>query len=74
MDPVINKTGRALVAIATLGFCLGMIVWLDLYGSPANSLHQSSLSWAWTGVVIGLGALLGNITADAIAQLLTRKS
>jgi hypothetical protein len=73
MDGIINKTGQAVIAIAMIIFCAGMVVLLTRYGSPSNSLHESSLSWAWTGIVIGLGAVLGNISAATIASLLAKK-
>ncbi len=74
MDPIINKTGRAVIAIAIIVFCLGDIVWLQFYGKPDNSLHASSLSWAWWAVTVMSAALGLNVTADVIAQMVTRKT
>jgi sulfite exporter TauE/SafE len=74
MDPTINKTGRAVTALVVLAFCLGTIAWLVAYGSPANSLHQSALSWSYTPLCVALAALGLNVTVDGIVQLLTTKS
>lgn len=71
MDPVINKTGMAVISVAMLLFCASVIVWLILYGVPTNSLHQSALSWAWTAMTVALAALGLNVTA--ILQLMAGK-
>ncbi len=74
MDPIINKTGRAVTALVVLSFCLGTVAWLIAYGSAANSLHQSALSWSYTLLCVAMAALGLNVTVDGIVQLLTAKS
>lgn len=64
---IINKTGKAVVAITLMVFCIVTIIWLLLYGQPGNSLHASALSWSYTVLVVAAGAL-GLDTA--IAKLL----
>lgn len=73
MDPIINKNGRAVAAVAVLLFCVGTIAWLLLKGDPANSLHQSALSWSYTIILVAMAALGLNVTAEAVAQLLVGK-
>jgi hypothetical protein len=73
MDPIINRTGRAVTALAVLVFCLGTIAWLILNGSPTNSLHQSALSWSYTIILVTMAALGLNVTAETVAKLLTAK-
>lgn len=36
-----------------------MIIWLLLYGSPTNSLHESAMSWAWLMIAAVLSFLFG---------------
>lgn len=73
MDPIINKTGRAVTALAVLAFCLATVIWLLVYGAPANSLHQSALSWSYTIILVAMAALGLNVTAETVVQLLTAK-
>lgn len=73
MDPIINKTGRAVSAFAILAFCLGTIAWLIVNGSPTNSLHQSAMSWSYTIILVTMAALGLNVTAEMVAKLLTAK-
>jgi hypothetical protein len=57
-DPLINKTGRAVITIGVLVFAIGIIVYALLAGDPDNSLHQSAMSWSYTLVIftmLGLG-------------------
>lgn len=56
-DGLVNKTIRAICVIGVLLFALGTIVWVMLYGQPANSLHASALSWSYTLIGFTLLAL-----------------
>jgi hypothetical protein len=70
---MLNTTGRAVVAIAVICFCVAVIVWLVLHGQPANSLHQSALSWAWTVLLASMGALGIDAAAEKYLPLLGAK-
>ncbi len=56
-----RRTRRAIV-VATLTFCSSIIIYVVVSGDPANSLHQSALSWAFTlcGATIG-GYIFGAV-------------
>lgn len=61
--PILNATGRTVVAVLVMLFCGWIIVWTMLWGQPANSLHASALSWGFTVLVctmagLGFGAVL----------------
>lgn len=73
MDPIVNKSGRAVLAIALVLFCCGTVVWLIEYGVPTNGLHQTALSWSYTLLCVTLAALGLNVTVDSITQLLAAK-
>jgi hypothetical protein len=64
---IINNTGKAIVAITLMLFCLGTIVWLLIEGQPGNSLHASALSWSYTVLVVAAAALGLDV---AIAKIL----
>lgn len=61
---MLNATGRAALAIGTVAFCMGTVVWLIAYGQPANSLHASALSWSYTV----MGAVLVMLGVAAAVQ------
>lgn len=75
MNPtdIINKTGRAVIAIAVMVFCCSTIVWLLLYGSALNSLHLSALSWSYTVMCVSMAALGLNVTVDKLIQIFSGK-
>jgi hypothetical protein len=59
VDPLANKTIRAVTVLSVLCFAAGTIVWLLAWGQPANSLHASALSWSYSLAGFCLVALLG---------------
>lgn len=61
MEPLANKTIRAVTVLATMGFSVSIVVWLIAYGVPSNGLHQTALSWSFTLMGICLAALLGEL-------------
>lgn len=73
MDPLINKSGRAVLAIALILFCCATIAWLVRFGAPANGLHQTALSWSYTVLCVTLAALGLNVTVDGVVQLITAR-
>jgi hypothetical protein len=63
-NPLINTTGRAIVALSILGFAVACITYLLCYGEPTNSLHQSALSWSYM-LIIFMALALGIDSAAA---------
>ena len=57
MEPIVNKTWRAVIAIAIIAFCIATVWWLLLYGAPTNSLHASALSWSYWVIMVAAAAL-----------------
>jgi hypothetical protein len=53
----VNKTGKAIVSIGLILFSLSTVVWLVAYGVPANSLHQSAMSWSYCIIMVAVAAL-----------------
>ncbi len=54
---LMNKTGRAVIAVSIIIFCVGTIFWLLGHGNSANTLHQSALSWSYTTLMICMAAV-----------------
>jgi uncharacterized membrane protein len=55
---LLNTTGKAVVSLLVLVFCLGLVVWLVMQGNGHNPLHLSALGWSFTivgGLLVGLG-------------------
>jgi hypothetical protein len=74
MGGPVNKTGRAIVGIAVLAFCIGTIVWLIAWGDPKNSLDTSSLSWSYTIILVTMAAFGLDMTAStALTALLNQR-
>jgi len=64
---LINKTGRAVIAVCMLAFSIAIIWWLLLNGRSENSLHDSAMSWAWLLIIIQLVTLgVGGFASKAI--------
>lgn len=61
MEPLANKTFRAVTVLATMVFSASVVVWIVAYGSPSNGLHATALSWSYTLLGVALGALLGEL-------------
>jgi len=53
---VASSVTRRRIVVFTLLFTYSMIVWILLYGSPTNSLHESALSWAFGTNIITMFA------------------
>ncbi len=55
---LLNNTGKAVVALLTLLFCVGTIAGLLYFGNAQNGLHVTALSWSYTligAILTGLG-------------------
>lgn len=63
-QPYINASGRVAYATAGLIFFGCLIVYLVLYGNPANGLHATAM----TGSLLGLAALLGILVSPALVE------
>lgn len=65
---LLNGTGKAVVALLVLMFCIGTIIFLLAYGNSANGLHVTALSWSYLliGALLaglGIGAALPSVLA-----------
>ncbi len=68
-----NNTWKAVITLGTFLFNGAIITFCLLKGDPANSLHSSSLSWAFTvSLVILAGLGIGAFT-PAIIDAYTKK-
>jgi hypothetical protein len=56
-EPIVNKTGSAIVAIVILVFSMSTIAWLIFEGKADNGLHATALSWSYTMLGIVMAAL-----------------
>lgn len=59
MEPLANKTIRAVTVLVVMGLCAATIFWLLQWGHADNSLHASALSWSYSLIGFGLIVLLG---------------
>jgi hypothetical protein len=65
-EVTVSRRWRTILGTAGLLFCGLLILLITYTGKSDNSLHASSLAWAWTGF---LGILAG-IGFGAIAQFI----
>jgi hypothetical protein len=64
----VSQRWRTILGVAGLLFCGSIIIIATVYGRADNSLHSSSLAWAWTGFIgilagVGFGAIVQFIPA-----------
>lgn len=67
-----NSSWRTFFAATSLAFAAYMILWLVVSGNPANSLHQSALSWFFV-LYGGILAALGVPSVATLAISLLKK-
>ena len=63
----VNDAWRAATGVASFLLFAGTIVWLIMWGSPTNSLHESALSWSY----FGLMGLIVSVGFDSVMNILT---
>lgn len=73
-EPIVNKTARAIITIAVLIFAIAVIVFCVLKGDPANSLHQSAMSWSYMLIIFTMVALGIDSAAISVISMLREPS
>ena len=68
-----NNTWKSVITLGTFLFNGGIIVFSLWKGDPANSLHTSAMSWAFTVDILILAALGIGAFTPAIIDSLTKK-
>ena len=64
-----SRSTRRAIVVCTIVFCAIVIGYVVALGDPANSLHQSALSWAFTLAGATLGSYIFGSVWDNQATL-----
>jgi hypothetical protein len=67
-EATVSQRWRTVLGVIGLLFCASIIILATVYGKADNTLHSSSLAWAWTGFLgilagVGFGAIVQFIPA-----------
>ena len=71
--PLLNRTGRALIGLGLMLFCIVTIIWLLNWGNADNSLHVSALSWSYTVLVVSAVALGLDLAFAKLLDFMSQK-
>ena len=67
--PLPRRSTRRKFVMVMLIFCALMVIYVTGWGNPDNSLHTSSLAWAWGSAVVTLFAYVFGAVVDNLNVL-----